>query len=991
MSILKTTQTIKVKVTANGGLQPLSSAPVILKNTVREDILLSQLGDVVANTAANGAYLVYNAAINKYEVKVITASLNDISNFDSAPGGVVASNGDVITFNQQTGNYEVKPININLATISDVNATSPADGFLLVYNANTSKYDVREVVTNVGNLGDVVGTPVDGSTLVYNATTGKYDIKVLESLPSIDGSITPLKIKFTDQAMPLGIANGELAYSNSSIALYIGDGGIPKILGGEKFIFVQRATPGILSSNAVLVADSNSFINTVKTENLIVGNNVANADLYTTIQRISNFANSTQLGSTSYGSNNELVTSAAIKTYVDESLAGISTGGGGSSYVLPIANSSTLGGFKVGSGLTIDSITGVLSTTGGGGGGGGYTLPIASPGTLGGIKIGSGLVIDDEGTVSVPGPGGTIGVTAEDARDQAAGLLTNGTHSGITFVYDDAANRINATVTATGGGGANNLNALADVTLSDIVNNSIIVYNGASSQWKNYSVTGTSNGINVSFTGNNLSIGLSNNVVVSSNLYVNQHILVTNTATFSNNVTISGTLQAYRSANVAESLNVAGNTSLGGNTTIAGGLVVSNNVTFSNNLSVSNTLYVAKQVTFANTTLIHGALTVNNSAQINSNLAVTNVITTSNLVTNNITAISFANLGVTNVRGNTTIGTSSADKLIINAELASNVIPDANNMYSLGTPERRFKDLYVSGGTIFVDDLQMSSPPGGGLLVAGQLTVAGNVSVVGNTTLTGVATITDSTSLLANVSLGSTHTDKLRINAGVATNILPHANSINNLGNAELYFANTYTQSLIARDGTFAGNVQISGDFTVLGNVTSLSVQTMDVEDPLIKLAGNNNSDSVDIGFYGKYTSSGNVEYTGLMRDATDGKYKLFGSQQEPTTIVDTDNATYHYKTLVSYIESGGLISNATSVRISSNSSVNVNIIANTLSLSTPLGVVSGGTGRSSITNNAIVVGNGTSALTELMGSEGQILQIKNGVPTFAHIDCGYF
>jgi hypothetical protein len=44
-------------------------------------------------------------------------------------------------------------------------------------------------------------------------------------------------------------------------------------------------------------------------------------------------------------------------------------GGGGGSYTLPIASASTLGGVKVGSGLSIDGSTGVLSATGGGGGG----------------------------------------------------------------------------------------------------------------------------------------------------------------------------------------------------------------------------------------------------------------------------------------------------------------------------------------------------------------------------------------------------------------------------------------------------------------------------------------------------------------------------------------------------------------------------------------------------------------------------------------------
>ena len=39
------------------------------------------------------------------------------------------------------------------------------------------------------------------------------------------------------------------------------------------------------------------------------------------------------------------------------------------------------------------------------------------------------------------------GVTAEDAQDNAAGLFTSGSHTGISFAYNDAAGRIDATVT----------------------------------------------------------------------------------------------------------------------------------------------------------------------------------------------------------------------------------------------------------------------------------------------------------------------------------------------------------------------------------------------------------------------------------------------------------------------------------------------------------------------------------------------------------------
>jgi hypothetical protein len=53
----------------------------------------------------------------------------------------------------------------------------------------------------------------------------------------------------------------------------------------------------------------------------------------------------------------------------------------GPTYTLPNATTSTLGGIRVGSGLSISS--GVLS----------YTLPTASAGTLGGVRVGGGLTI----------------------------------------------------------------------------------------------------------------------------------------------------------------------------------------------------------------------------------------------------------------------------------------------------------------------------------------------------------------------------------------------------------------------------------------------------------------------------------------------------------------------------------------------------------------------------------------------------------------------
>ena len=110
-------------------------------------------------------------------------------------------------------------------------------------------------------------------------------------------------------------------------------------------------------------------------------------------------------------------------------------------------------------------------------------------------------------------------------------------------------------------------------------------------------------------------------------------------------------------------------------------------------------------------------------------------------------------------------------------------------------------------------------------------------------------------------------------------------------------------------------DVTIAGNLTVNGTTISIDTTNLNVEDPLIKLAKNNNAaDSVDIGFYGLYDTSGSQDlYSGLFRDASDsGKYKLFKDlQAEPTTTVDTTGTGYAVGTLVSNLE-GSVTGNVT-------------------------------------------------------------------------------
>ena len=80
------------------------------------------------------------------------------------------------------------------------------------------------------------------------------------------------------------------------------------------------------------------------------------------------------------------------------------------------------------------------------------------------------------------------------------------------------------------------------------------------------------------------------------------------------------------------------------------------------------------------------------------------------------------------------------------------------------------------------------------------------------------------------------------------------------------------------------GNTEIAGNLTVTGTTTTIEVQTLAIQDPLIHLADSNESaDEVDIGFVGHYFDAalGGRQHTGIFRDATDDKYYLFAQYQD--------------------------------------------------------------------------------------------------------------
>jgi hypothetical protein len=159
----------------------------------------------------------------------------------------------------------------------------------------------------------------------------------------------------------------------------------------------------------------------------------------------------------------------------------------------------------------------------------------------------------------------------------------------------------------------------------------------------------------------------------------------------------------------------------------------------------------------------------------------------------------------------------------------------------------------------------------------------------------------------------------------------------------------------LPNDVTITNNLIIGGNLTVNGTTTTVNSSTLAVDDPLIQLAkGNSAADSLDIGFYGLYDTAGTDKYTGLFRDATDGKYRLFRDlETAPTTTVNTAGTGYAVATLVANLE--GTATTATNVTTTEASGTYYLAMASGVNSSTGLAVDTTATALSYVTTTGIL------------------------------------
>ena len=134
---------------------------------------------------------------------------------------------------------------------------------------------------------------------------------------------------------------------------------------------------------------------------------------------------------------------------------------------------------------------------------------------------------------------------------------------------------------------------------------------------------------------------------------------------------------------------------------------------------------------------------------------------------------------------------------------------------------------------------------------------------------------------------------------------------------------------------SFGSDVTVGGNLTVNGTTTTVNTSTITTKDSLIKLADGNSADSLDVGFYGQYGSSG-IKYAGLFRKAADKFYLVKDVTTDPTG--NTVTFTSANRAVVDASLTGGTVSG----------------------LSSAVAIADGGTNATSFTSNQRVVFDGT-------------------------------
>jgi hypothetical protein len=318
--------------------------------------------------------------------------------------------------------------------------------------------------------------------------------------------------------------------------------------------------------------------------------------------------------------------------------------------------------------------------------------------------VSSFTIRDDSSTTDTINTGETLSILGLD------GITTSITNNTISIDLDDTAVTPNTygsstaipVITIDQQGritGASTQNISTTLSISDD-SSTLASINLGSDTLK---ISGTSNEIETSISGDTITIGLPNDVIIAGNLTVNGTTTTVNTT----NTTVTDKLLELGTGRTGSASGDAGIVIERGD---------DNNIFIGYDESADVVTFGSGTFTGSST----GDLTFTES-----NIKAADITSTGNLDIS----------GTTTLRGSITLGVNSGDStedsITVNARFVSNLEPLHNITYDLGSPNRRWRDIYLSGNTIDLNGATISGDGSGNITISAQGAVLPEGSQVG--------------------------------------------------------------------------------------------------------------------------------------------------------------------------------------------------------------------------------------------------------------------
>ena len=350
------------------------------------------------------------------------------------------------------------------------------------------------------------------------------------------------------------------------------------------------------------------------------------------------------------------------------------------------------------------------------------------------------------------------------------------------------------------------------------------------------------------------------------------------------------TLDVDANAGIIGNATVGGTLGVTGNTTLTANLTVNGNTTLGN--AASDTVTITADVASDIIPSADSTHTLGDSSNYWSHGYIDAITTTGNVaVGGNLTVT-----GTTTFNGGTiTMGDAATDNVVFGADVDSNIIPDDDDTYDLGSSSQEWRNLYIDG-TANIDSLVADTADINGGTIDSATIATSDITVGSGKTLD----VSSGTFTLADNQISGDKVEGGTIAATTVTTLTSTTGNITSVNATTVDTTNIELTNLKAKDGTAAGSIADSTGVVTLGSsvLTTTDINGGTIDGTTVGANSASTGAFTTLTTSGNATVGGNLTVTGTttfnggtitMGDAATDNV-VFGADVDSNIIPDDDN-----------------------------------------------------------------------------------------------------